>query len=124
MPFSLHEFEAKASLPSLKRQEAESELLLSPFPEKTFIVALDERGKEFSSQQLATKLQDIQNQGYKALGFIIGGADGLHDRVRERADLLMCLGRLTWPHMLVRPLIVEQLYRAESILNNHPYHRE
>ena len=123
-PFSLHEFEAKASLPTLKRQEAEGDLLLSPFPEKTFLIALDERGKEVSSKCFAQKCQDIQNQGYKALGLVIGGADGLSQGVRQRADLLMCLGRLTWPHMLVRGLIVEQLYRAESILNNHPYHRE
>ncbi len=124
MPFNIHEFEAKASLPTLKRQEAEAKLLLTPFPEQTFLIALDERGKDFSSQRFANKLQDIQNQGHKALGFIIGGADGLHESVRQRVDLLMSLGRLTWPHMLVRALLTEQLYRAESILHNHPYHRE
>lgn len=124
MPFSVHEFEAKASLPTPKRQEAEADLLLSPFPEQTYIIALDERGKDFSSQDFAARIQNIQNQGHKALGFIIGGADGLHPDLRKRADFLMCLGRMTWPHMLVRALISEQFYRAESILAGHPYHRE
>ena len=124
MSLLIQEFEAKSSLPLLKRQETEAELLLSAFPEQTFIIALDEQGREFSSQHFSEKFQDIQNQGYKALGFIIGGADGLHEMIHKRADVLMCLGRLTWPHMLVRGLIAEQLYRAESILHKHPYHRE
>ena len=123
-PLIVHEFEAKASMPTLKRQEAEAELLLTPFQDHGFIIALDERGKEFSSQDFADKIQDIKNQGYKTLGFIIGGADGLHPLLKERVDLFMCLGRLTWPHMLVRALLAEQLYRGESILAGHPYHRE
>lgn len=120
----IHEFEAKASLPTLKRQEAEAELLLGPFREHTFVIALDERGKEITSQNLAHKIQDIKNQGYKTLGFIIGGADGLHPLIKEQANFIMCLGRLTWPHMLARGLLAEQLYRSESILAGHPYHRE
>lgn len=123
-PLIIHEFEAKASLPTLKRQEVEADLLLSIFQEHTFLIALDETGKEFTSQSFAHKIQDIKNQGYKAVGFIIGGADGLHPLIKERADLFLCLGRLTWPHMLVRGLLAEQLYRGESILAGHPYHRE
>lgn len=124
MPFEVREFEAKASLPLAKRQDEEAQLLLSPFTDHAFLIALDERGTEMTSAAFADLMQRIQTDGYKALGFLIGGADGHHPMVHKRADVLISFGRMTWPHMLVRALVAEQLYRAESILAGHPYHRE
>jgi 23S rRNA (pseudouridine1915-N3)-methyltransferase len=87
------------------------------------VVALDERGKEFSTRELATWLKTRMQQG-EDLAFIIGGADGLAAEVLGRANFKWSLSRLTLPHALARLLLVEQLYRAHSILTNHPYHRD
>ena len=87
------------------------------------LVALDEGGKQFSSVDFAGQLSRWQQQGYSSFAFIIGAVDGLTDEVRRHAHLVWSLGSLTWPHMLVRGLLAEQLYRAYSIQTNHPYHR-
>ena len=85
-------------------------------------IALDERGKDLTTQQLAQRLEHWMQEGGDT-AFLIGGADGHAAAVLERADLVLALGRLTWPHELVRLLLVEQLYRAHTILAGHPYHR-
>lgn len=90
---------------------------------KDYLVACDERGAEISTLQLAEKLQSWQSLG-RDISVIIGGADGLHTSIKQRADFLWGLSKLTLPHAFVRVLLCEQLYRAHSILNNHPYHRE
>lgn len=123
-PVQLCEFNAKASLPLEKRKLAEAELLESPFPEGTYKILLDEKGRTFSSTDFAHYLQTLKNQGYKALGFMIGGPDGVTDSLKDNVPLCLALGPMTWPHLLVRSLLAEQLYRAESILEGHPYHRE
>lgn len=87
------------------------------------LIALDETGKQFSSQEFAGQLKTWQQQGYSSFAFIIGGADGLDDAVRKAVHLTWSLGKLTWPHMLVRGLLAEQLYRAHTIISAHPYHR-
>jgi 23S rRNA (pseudouridine1915-N3)-methyltransferase len=92
---------------------------LDPAQFKGFVVALDERGQNFSTTELAQKLD-----GKTAITFVIGEADGLTDVVRAKADLLISFGKLTWPHKLVRVMLCEQIYRIWSVLNNHPYHRE
>jgi 23S rRNA (pseudouridine1915-N3)-methyltransferase len=122
-PLTLREVEEKKALsgPDLKAREAE--LLLAAVPEGARLVALDERGKELDSPGFAAILGDWRDQGIRDTAFLIGGADGLDPRVRERATLVLRLGRLTWPHMMVRAMIAEQLYRADSILSGHPYHR-
>jgi 23S rRNA (pseudouridine1915-N3)-methyltransferase len=87
-------------------------------------VVLDERGKALSSMELAKKLEGWRDTGRREARFLIGAADGHDDKLRDSADLLLSFGPATWPHLLVRAMLVEQLFRATSILANHPYHRE
>ncbi|MBB24180.1 MAG: 23S rRNA (pseudouridine(1915)-N(3))-methyltransferase RlmH [Geminicoccus sp.] len=96
--------------------------LLAALPGSSFVIALDDCGEDMTSPDFARLLGERVDQG-QSLSFIIGGADGLSDNVRERADRLIRFGRLTWPHQLVRGLLLEQIYRAETILLGHPYHR-
>ncbi len=103
--------------------KAESEALLKAVPTKAFIVVCDERGKDLSSRELAEKFAAWQNRAAEMV-FIIGGADGVSDDVRARADFLLSLGRKTWPHRLARVMLLEQLYRAQQINAGHPYHRD
>lgn len=86
-------------------------------------VVLDERGQDLGSAQLAAQLARWRDDGAREVRFLIGAADGHDDATRHSADLLMGFGRATWPHMLVRAMLAEQLYRALSILDGHPYHR-
>ena len=87
-------------------------------------VVLDERGKDLSSAELAKKLENWRDGGKREARFLIGAADGHDDQTRTSADLLLSFGEATWPHLLVRAMLAEQLFRATSILANHPYHRE
>lgn len=112
--------QAKGSVSEQKKKEAEA--LLSLCPANAFIVALDEGGKVFDSLNFSDKLQSWYEIG-RPLYFIIGGAEGLENSVVERADMLLSFGKMTWPHMLVRILLAEQLFRAQSIRSGHPYHR-
>ena len=86
-------------------------------------IALDERGRQFSSEEFAGQLRKWQESGHRTLAFAIGGADGLDRAVTDRATLLLALGRMTWPHMMARCMLVEQLYRAQQIQAGHPYHK-
>lgn len=90
---------------------------------KDYCIALDERGQEVTTLQLADKFKDWQSSG-RDIVLIIGGADGLHASVKQKADWLWGLSKLTLPHAMVRVLLAEQLYRAHSVITNHPYHRE
>lgn len=87
-------------------------------------VMLDETGKLLSSVEFARVLERWRDDGVREARFMIGAADGFDDEERAGADLLLSLGRATWPHMLARAMLAEQLFRATSILANHPYHRE
>ncbi len=94
---------------------------------KDYLIALDERGQELTTLQLAEKFkawQDGAVTGNRDIALIIGGADGLHASVKQKADWLWGLSKLTLPHGLVRVMLTEQLYRAYSVIQNHPYHRE
>jgi len=102
--------------------EAEGELILAKLVATEQVVLLDERGKPLSSQELADKLSEWQADG-RDLCFVIGGPDGVSDAVRQRADSLWSLSKLTLPHGMARALLSEQLYRAWSLQNGHPYHR-
>ena len=86
-------------------------------------IVLDERGPALSSTQLAKRLEGWRDGGKREARFLIGAADGHGDDVRDAADLLLSFGPATWPHLLVRAMLAEQLFRATSILANHPYHR-
>lgn len=93
-------------------------------PPNSVTIVLDERGKALSSTELARKIETWRDSGKREARFLIGAADGHEEELRGRADLLLSLGPATWPHLLVRPMLAEQLFRAYSILTNHPYHRE
>ena len=96
----------------------------SDIPDNAFIIALDERGETYTSPELAKKIENWQQQApSNELVFIIGGADGLGDEIRKKAKILMSFGKQTWPHMMVRVMLMEQIYRAQQILAGHPYHR-
>lgn len=86
-------------------------------------VLLDERGRQLSSEEFAALLGRWRDEGMREARFLIGAADGHGDAARRDADLLLAFGSTTWPHLLVRAMLVEQLYRATSILAGHPYHR-
>ena len=90
----------------------------------TVVIALDERGESLSSTMLARKLEAWRDGGKREARFLIGAADGHGEQGRAGADLLLSFGPATWPHLLVRAMLAEQLFRALSILANHPYHRE
>jgi 23S rRNA (pseudouridine1915-N3)-methyltransferase len=87
-------------------------------------IVLDDRGKPLTSMEFARKLEGWRDTGRRETRFLIGAADGHEDNMRESADLLLSFGPATWPHLLVRAMLAEQLFRATSILANHPYHRE
>jgi 23S rRNA (pseudouridine1915-N3)-methyltransferase len=93
-------------------------------PSNSVSIALDERGAALSSSDLAGKLDDWRDDGRREARFLIGPADGHDDMGRAQADLLLSFGAATWPHLLVRAMLAEQLFRATSILANHPYHRD
>ena len=90
----------------------------------TRIVALDEKGEQIGSSELAGMLGQWRDTSVREVRFLIGAADGLSDEERRGADRLIAFGRATWPHMMVRAMLVEQIYRATSIIAGHPYHRE
>ena len=104
----------------IKRREATG--LLAALPARSFVVALDLGGAAPDSDALVRHLAQWREAG-RALAFVIGGAEGLDGAVLARADATLSLGKLTWPHMLVRVMLVEQLYRAQAIAAGHPYHR-
>jgi len=110
-----------ASLPA--RQAAEADALLAKVPPASTLICLDPGGKLLSSEDFAGVLAKFRDGGAGGLAFLIGGADGLGQAARERADLVLSLGPMTLPHGLARIVLAEQLYRAMTILAGHPYHR-
>lgn len=120
---ALVEFEAPKALRSAARQAREGAMLLEAAPDGAVIIALDENGKNMSSEELATLIADYRDAGRRACAFLIGGADGHDDSVKRAAMKTLSFGAATWPHMLVRAMLCEQLYRSMTILAGHPYHR-
>ena len=102
---------------------AEGALLSRAIPEGAALCVLDERGKVLSSPEFAQALAGWRDGGRQDAAFVIGGADGVDPDLRARADLVISLGRMVWPHMLARVMLAEQLYRAATILAGSPYHR-
>ena len=119
-PASLVEVQAKGG----SDMEREAEVILSNVPAGAILIACDERGEAMSSRAFAGRIEKWRDGGAPRLCLVIGGADGLSPAIKQRADVLLRLSALTLPHGMVRVLLAEQLYRAVSILNNHPYHRE
>jgi 23S rRNA (pseudouridine1915-N3)-methyltransferase len=119
----LREIEEKKKLKPAALKVREAELLLAQVPDGAVLIALHEGGKTLSSKAFAAKLGIWRDQA-RDVAFLIGGADGLDEAVRKRADLILGLGAMTWPHLLVRGMLAEQIYRAQCILSGHPYHRD
>ena len=105
-------------------QEAEAEFLQKSIPHGAKVVVLDERGENLKSLELAAKVEKWMGEGSSEICFLIGGADGHLQSTRDKADLLLSFGKLTFPHMLMRAVLSEQIYRMQTIINHHPYHRE
>ena len=127
----LIEVEEKRPLSDRTLMRREGELLLGHLRRRrkkdassSLVIALDERGEALDTAGLARRLAAWRASGTQELLFLIGGAQGLDSEVKAAADLVLSLGRMTWPHMLARGLLAEQLYRAQQILAGHPYHRD
>ncbi len=122
---SLHELSPLPKLQAQARRTKETELMLEyakgQMCEKMF--ALDERGKNHSSVEFATKLQDLCESGVKKCAFLIGGDVGMDLESLPTNANIFCFGNMVWPHLLVRVMLAEQIYRAQTIISNHPYHR-
>jgi 23S rRNA (pseudouridine1915-N3)-methyltransferase len=114
--------ESRSRRPQDRRLE-EAVGLAAAVPEIAAIVALDATGEVLSSPQLAARLERWRDAETPAVAFLIGGADGLAESLLRRANLRLAFGTATWPHQLVRIMLLEQLYRAMTILSGHPYHR-
>ncbi len=122
-PLRLKELAQHSAMAPAEAKAKEGEALLAAIPAGAKLAALDGRGELLTSEGFAAQLAAWRDGGVSELAFAIGGAHGLADAVLARADLVLSLGRVTWPHLLVRGLLAEQLYRAETILAGHPYHR-
>lgn len=116
--------DAGRALSGQPRRAAEARLLARLSDGADVSVALDEGGRQVSSIEFANRIAGWRDDGRRQIAFLIGGADGHASDTLDRADLKLSLGALTWPHMLARAMLCEQLYRAMTILSGHPYHRE
>jgi len=120
---TLQVFDVKGMQDPKRRHEAESAKLLGALePGDAGIVLLDMGGKSLTSPGFASFLQDQEMRGLKSLTFVLGGADGVTDALKARAQHVLSFGLPTWPHLLARLLLLEQLYRAQQIIRGHPYH--
>jgi 23S rRNA (pseudouridine1915-N3)-methyltransferase len=118
-PLTEHEVEDKKG----GGMEAEADLLARAIPSGALLAVLDERGRVLSSPDFADQLARWRDGGRQDVAFVIGGADGIAPALRNRADFALSFGQMVWPHMLVRVMLAEQLYRAATILGGGPYHR-
>lgn len=119
----LHEIEVKKNTPEKVKSQQNTQIL-QKLDKQAFKFILDERGKALSSRKFAEKIDQIQNDGYTKIQFVLGGADGLSQDVRNNANFILSFGCQTWPHMLARAMLIEQIYRAQQINVGHPYHRD
>ena len=122
-PLILKEVEERRPLAPAELKRREAELLRAALPAGARLIALDARGKSLTSEDFAALLGRWRDEAVADAAFVIGGAEGLDEGLRAEAALVLSLGAMTWPHMLVRVLLAEQLYRAQTILTGHPYHR-
>jgi 23S rRNA (pseudouridine1915-N3)-methyltransferase len=123
-PLALVEVEERRKLPETQLKEREAELLVGAVPKGALLVLLDERGTALSSQGFAERLGAWRDRGVADLAFGIGGAAGHGPAAYAQASFTLSLGPMTWPHMLIRGMLAEQLYRGFTILAGHPYHRD
>jgi len=121
-PVTIREVEERRKLSPAEIKQREGEASIAAVPKGAMLVALDARGKTLSSAEFAQQLGRWRDADISP-AFVIGGADGLADIVIEQAKLVLSLGAMTWPHLLTRGMLLEQIYRAQQILAGHPYHR-
>jgi 23S rRNA (pseudouridine1915-N3)-methyltransferase len=122
-PIRLVEVAQQSRLAPERAKDEEARALLKAVPRDVVVVALDERGDNLTSAVFAERLAAWRDAGRREVAFLIGGPEGLGRAALERADLTLAFGAMTWPHLLVRAMLAEQLYRAATILAGHPYHR-
>lgn len=122
-PLTIEEIDLKGIKNPIELNRLENEKIRSLIPPSSYVVILDSEGKLFDSIGFSQKIQEIMNFSHKDICFIIGGADGLDQVTKNLADISISFGRLTWPHLLARVMLLEQLYRAQQILAGHPYHK-
>jgi len=122
-PLALRELEEKRKLPPPQLMQREGELLLQAAPAGATLVALDRRGKVLDSEAFATRLGAWRDSSVSDLAFLIGGADGHTEQLLQKSALVLSFGAMTWPHLLARGMLAEQIYRAQQLLAGHPYHR-
>lgn len=122
--FAEYQKRMKWKIELIEVDEKNAANILDYVPEKSYRVVLDEKGKHLTSRELANQIDRLQSNGNSHISILIGAAGGHNIDTLENADLLLSLGKMTWPHMLVRAMLAEQLYRAFSILSGHPYHRD
>ncbi|MGY8666695.1 23S rRNA (pseudouridine(1915)-N(3))-methyltransferase RlmH [Bradyrhizobium sp. UFLA05-109] len=120
---AIHEIPESRARDTAARMAEEAAAISSHIPDKSVIVALDERGQNLDSTVFARNLSRWRDEGSAHTIFVIGGADGLSPELRRKAKLVIAFGAATWPHQMVRVMLLEQLYRAATILAGHPYHR-
>ncbi|KXF76364.1 50S rRNA methyltransferase [Paramesorhizobium deserti] len=114
--------ESRAATAEQRKQE-EAARIFEALDAGARLILLDERGKMLNSEDFAGRIGRLRDEGPRQLILAIGGPDGHDPRLRDRADLVLALGAMTWPHQIARILVAEQLYRAATILSGHPYHR-
>lgn len=104
-------------------KEKEGLKILSKIPQNSFIISLEIQGREISSEELSKKMEDIMVSGINDITFIIGGSLGLSDQVRSKSNFKLSFSKMTFPHQLMRLILLEQIYRAWKIMGNEPYHK-
>ena len=122
-PLTLREVEEKRKLPPLQLVQREGELLLEAAPAKAMLVALDRRGQTLDSGGFARRLARWRDDAVPDIAFLIGGADGHGEPLLRKSAMVLSFGAMTWPHLLARAMLAEQIYRAQQLLAGHPYHR-
>ena len=101
----------------------EEELILKNLDKESYLIALDEKGIQFSSVEFSRFLQDRLLEAHKSIAFAIGGSNGLGKKILDKSQKKISLGKMTFPHMMVRVILAEQIYRSQAILSGHPYHK-
>jgi 23S rRNA (pseudouridine1915-N3)-methyltransferase len=122
-PLRLQEVEEKKKLPQAQLVEREGNLLLAATPAKAMLVALDRRGKALDSEAFARRLGRWHDDSVSDVAFLLGGAEGHGVKLLQCAQVVLSFGAMTWPHLLARAMLAEQIYRAQQLLAGHPYHR-
>ncbi len=119
----IKEYPESQNSTDVQRKAQEAEKLLAGCPPQSVLIVLDEFGKDDSSVEFSTMLAELKDGGTQSVSFLIGGPDGHDAQLLEKATRKMAMGKKTWPHRLVRIMLAEQIYRAITIMQNHPYHR-